>query len=203
MAKVLVAYHSGYGHTRNQAEAVREGAASVPGVEAKLVCVTDADEKTFAELNEADAIIFGAPTYMGGPSAQFKKFADATSKVWATQSWKNKVAGGFTNSASLAGDKGLTLHYFITLAMQHSMIWVGMDVLPANTSKSQRNDLNRIGSFIGPMAQSDADVGPDVAPPPGDLETARRYGRRVAQITARFTAAKESELAQPALPKAA
>src|SRR5882762_2592692 len=150
MAKVAIAYHSGYGHTRKQAEAVRDGASSVPGVEATLVCVTDGDEKTFTELNQADAIIFGAPTYMGGPSAQFKKFADATSKVWPTQTWKNKVAGGFTNSASFAGDKGMTLHYFVTLAMQHSMIWVGMDVLPANTSKSQRNDLNRVGSFIGP-----------------------------------------------------
>jgi len=203
MAKVAVAYHSGYGHTRKQAEAVRDGASSVPGVEATLVCVTDGDEKTFTELNQADAIIFGAPTYMGGPSAQFKKFADATSKVWPTQAWKNKVAGGFTNSASFAGDKGMTLHYFVTLAMQHSMIWVGMDVLPANTSKSQRNDLNRVGSFIGPMAQSDADVGPDAAPPPGDLETARRYGRRVAEITLRLLGAKESELGQPALPKAA
>ena len=56
-------------------------------------------------LNDADAIIFGSPTYMGSPSWQFKKFADASSKVWFTRGWQDKVFGGFTNSASLNGDK--------------------------------------------------------------------------------------------------
>jgi len=83
MTSVAVVYHSGYGHTAKQAEAVQAGAASVPGVAAKLLSV---------------------------------------------------------------------------------------------------NDINRMGSFIGAMAQSDSDVGPDLAPPPGDLATAREYGRRVAEI---------------------
>ena len=190
MAQLVVAYHSGYGHTQKQAEAVRAGAAAVEGVEANLVPVVDANDATFAALARADAIVFGAPTYMGGPSAEFKRFADATSKVWATQAWRDKIAGGFTNSASLNGDKELTLLYFVTLAMQHSMIWVGTGLMPSNTSTSQRNDVNRMGSYIGPMAQSDADVGPDVAPPPGDLETARLYGRRVATLALRLAAAK-------------
>lgn len=186
MAKVAIVYFSGYGHTAKQAQAVREGAASVPGVEAVLLSVADLGESFWAALAEADAIVFGAPTYMGGPAAKFKEFADASSKVWSAQSWKDKIAGGFTNSASLNGDKHATLQYFVTLAMQHSMVWVGTGLLPANSSTSQRNDLNRLGSFIGPMAQSDADVGPDRAPPEGDLATARAYGKRIAEIAARW-----------------
>lgn len=115
-----------------------------------------------------------------------KEFAEASSKPWATQARKNKLAGGFTNSAALNGDKYNTLMYFVTLAMQHSMIWVGTGILPANSSRAQRNDLNRMGSFIGPMAQSDADLSADVARPEGDLATAREYGRCVAETTLRF-----------------
>ena len=67
------------------------------------------------DLAAADAIIFGAPTYMGGASGDFKKFADASSKPWSAQAWKDKIAGGFTNSALLNGDKYNTLMYFVTL----------------------------------------------------------------------------------------
>jgi NAD(P)H dehydrogenase (quinone) len=185
MARIAIVYHSGYGHTAKQAQAVHQGAGSVPGVSVQLIPVAEAESR-WDDLAAADAIIFGAPTYMGGASGEFKKFADASSKPWFTQAWKNKIAGGFTNSASLNGDKFSTLMYFVTLAMQHGMIWIGTGMMPANNSKSQRNDLNRMGSFIGPMAQSDADVGPDVGPPPGDLDTAREYGKRVAQATLRF-----------------
>jgi NAD(P)H dehydrogenase (quinone) len=159
-------------------------------VSATLYPVNDLTDAHWAELNAADAIIFGAPTYMGGAAADFKKFADASSKPWYTQAWKDKVAGGFTNSASLNGDKYATLMSFVTLAMQHSMIWVGTGLMPANKSQSQRNDLNRLGSFIGPMAQSDSDAGPELAPPPGDLETASFYGKRVAETTIRLMKGK-------------
>ena len=182
MTSVVIVYHSGYGHTAKQAEAVHAGAAAVPGVDAALLSVNEMDDAFWGRLAAADAIVFGAPTYMGGPSAKFKEFADASSKPWFTQAWKDKLAGGFTNSASLNGDKYSTLMYLVTLAMQHGMIWVGTGMLPANSSKAQRNDLNRMGSFIGAMAQSDSDVGPDVAPPPGDLATAREYGRRIGEV---------------------
>ncbi len=42
---------------------------------------------------------------MGSVSWQFKKFADASSKAWFTMAWKDKLAAGFTNSATLNGDK--------------------------------------------------------------------------------------------------
>ena len=74
--KVAVVYHSGYGHTKKQAEAVAAGAASVAGAKVALIPVEEAEARA-EELNAADAIIFGAPTYMGGVSAQFKTFMDS------------------------------------------------------------------------------------------------------------------------------
>jgi NAD(P)H dehydrogenase (quinone) len=183
MATLSIVFHSGYGHTRKQAEAVREGAAGVAGATVDLIAI-DAEgnlpDGGWETLAASDAILFGAPTYMGGASWQFKKFADASSKPWFGQAWKNKIAAGFTNSASMNGDKLSTLHYFITLAMQHSMIWIGTGMLPANSKAATRNDVNWLGSFAGLMAQSPSDASPDEGPLPGDLETARRFGERVA-----------------------
>ena len=189
MATVVVVYHSGYGHTGKQAQAVYEGVKSVAGTAVQLIAVADAD-RHWDDLARADAIIFGAPTYMGSISAEFKKFMEATSKLWYTQDWKDKLAAGFTNSASLNGDKLNSLVELTIFAAQHSMIWISLGLLPANNSKSQRDDLNRMGSYLGAMSQSDADVDADVAPPSGDLATARHLGRRVAEITARFSAAR-------------
>ena len=72
------------------------------------------------ELLAADAIIFGGPTYMGSVSWQFKKFADASSKTWFGQAWKDKIAAGFTNSASMNDDKHSTLQYMTTLSMNQN-----------------------------------------------------------------------------------
>jgi NAD(P)H dehydrogenase (quinone) len=78
-ASTVIVYHSGYGHTRRMAEAVAEGAGCV-------LYAIDADgniaDDGWAALDAADAIIFGSPTCMGGPSWQFKKFADTSSKAW-------------------------------------------------------------------------------------------------------------------------
>lgn len=181
MSKIVVVYHSGYGHTRKQAEAVAAGAG------AELLAI-DAEgnlqDAQWAALDEADAIVFGSPTYMGGASWQFKKFADASSKPWFGQRWKDKVFAGFTNSASLNGDKHSTLHYFFTLAMQHSGIWVGTGQMPSNAKAAQRNDINWLGAFAGAMAQSPSDASADEVPA-GDLETARQFGQRIAAVTAR------------------
>jgi NAD(P)H dehydrogenase (quinone) len=142
MSKIIIVYHSGYGHTKKLAEAVLAGTLD-GGADAKLVAVSELDDAGWAELDAADALIFGAPTYMGGPSADFKKFADASSKPWVGQKWKDKVAAGFTNSATMNGDKFSTIQYFITLAMQHGMIWAGLGIMPANTKAATRNELCR------------------------------------------------------------
>jgi len=155
MANVVVVYHSGYGHTQRMAQSVADGA------NAELVAI-DADgnvsEAGWAALDAADAIIMGSPTYMGMASWQFKKFADASSKRWFTQAWKDKLFAGFTNSATMNGDKLSTLHYLFTLAMQHSGVWVGTGMMPSNSKAAQRNDVNYVGSFSGAMAQSPSDA---------------------------------------------
>ncbi len=178
MAKVVVVFHSGYGHTKKQAEAVAQGAGG------ELVAI-DAEgsltEAQWAVLSAADAIIMGSPTYMGSVSWQFKKFADASSKPWFTQQWKDKLFAGFTNSATMNGDKLSTLHYLFTLAMQHSGIWVGTGMMPSNSKAAQRNDLNYVGSFSGAMMQTPSDASADEVVV-GDLETARQFGERVAQV---------------------
>ncbi|MGF6963268.1 NAD(P)H dehydrogenase (quinone) [Paraburkholderia sp. WC7.3g] len=180
--KTVVVYHSGYGHTERMATAIAEGAGAV-------LAAIDSDgnlaEDAWETLDGADAILFGSPTYMGGPSWQFKKFADATSKAWFEGGWQNKIFGGFTNSASINGDKLNTLEYFFLLAGQHGGIWISMDIKPANVKASMRDDLNRMGSYIAPMAQTPADASPEEMSP-GDLETARRYGARVAMIAGQF-----------------
>jgi multimeric flavodoxin WrbA len=177
MAKTIVVYHSGYGHTERLAQFVAQGA------KAQLIAI-DADgnisDDDWLALDAADAIIFGSPTYMGMASWQFKKFADATSKRWYTQAWKNKVAAGFTISASLSGDKLSTLQYFITLAMQNGMIWVGQ--LAAGGA-----GLDRLGSSSGLMAQV-GPTSPAAEIPQTDLDTAKAYGERVAQLADKLLA---------------
>ena len=182
MAKIAVVFHSGYGHTARMAASVAEGA------EAELLAI-DAEgnlpDSAWATLAAADAIIMGSPTYMGTVSWQFKKFADASSKAWFTQQWKDKVFAGFTNSATMNGDKLSTLHYLFTLSMQHSGIWVGTGLMPSNAKAATRNDINYVGSFSGAMAQSPSDSTPDEMLP-GDLETAKQFGKRVADTAAKF-----------------
>ena len=182
MAKVAVVFHSGYGHTLRMAQSVAEGAG------AELVPIDAEGNLTEAQwntLNAADAIVMGSPTYMGSVSWQFKKFADATSKPWYTQAWKDKVFGGFTNSANVNGDKHSTLHYFMTLAMQHGGLWVGTGLNYNNTKASQRGDVNYLASSAGPMAQTPGDASAGEMNV-GDLETARLFGKRVADIAARL-----------------
>jgi NAD(P)H dehydrogenase (quinone) len=184
MAKVAVVFHSGYGHTQRMAQSVADGAG------AELVAI-DADgnltEAQWATLGAADAIIMGSPTYMGSVSWQFKKFADATSKPWFSQAWKDKIFAGFTNSATMNGDKLSTLHYLFTLAMQHSGVWVGTGMMPSNSKAAQRNDVNYVGSFSGAMAQSPSDASAQEMLP-GDLETARLFGARVLAMAERLKA---------------
>ena len=189
MAKVAVVYHSGYGHTQRQAEAVREGAASTPGASAQLISVADAD-KHWEDLAAADAIVFGAPTYMGSLSAPFKEFMDKSSKAWFTQDWKDKLAAGFTNSGSQSGDKLNSLVQLMVFAGQQSMIWVSLGLMPGNnSSKGSAADLNRVGSYSGAMAQSNVDQGAE-AMSESDLATARALGRRVAEKALQFVRGK-------------
>jgi multimeric flavodoxin WrbA len=186
---VAIVFHSGSGHTARQAAAVAEGIRDA-GARAHLLSVDELDDAAWANLDRADAIVFGAPTYMGSPSARFKAFAEASnSRVWARGlAWRGKVAAGFTNSQAISGDKVNSLVDLAILAAQHGMIWVTLDLYPGwCTTEASVDDLNRIGVWLGAAAQSHGDLGPDLAPPDSDLRTAAHLGRRVAEVAHHLT----------------
>src|SRR6202451_2957661 len=196
MAIVYIVYHSGFGHTKLQAEAVHRGAASVSGTRAEIRTTEEASAN-LDELDQADAIIFGCPTYMGNMSAEMKKFIEAAAKKWFTLAWRDKIAGAFTNSTSFSGDKLNTLLGLVINAMQHGMIFVGLGMMPCANKPEDMKQIagpgpdahNRVGPFVGPMAAS-VQVQAPGAPAKGDLETAEIYGRRIADITLQFVRGK-------------
>ncbi|MEO1009185.1 MAG: flavodoxin family protein [Planctomycetota bacterium] len=189
MARIIVVYHSENGHTRLVAETiVRAMQESLgPNGSAELGNAEDAALRV-SELEAADMIVFGTPTYMGGPSATFKAFAEATSRTWVQRRWVGKLAAGFTNSGGLHGDKQTTLFYLVTLAAQHGMVWVPLvEMAPDRTNDhgGKPDDINRVGASIGLMTQSDR-TAPGHAPSPGDLATASRFGHHLAKTALRL-----------------
>lgn len=172
------------------AEAVATGAQTIPDTKVQLLRITGEqivngrwkDEAMMATLNSADAIVFGSPTYMGGVAAQFKAFVDGASSAWAQQLWKDKIAGGFTHSGGLSGDKQGTLIYLAINAAQHSMIWVG------GGEMSQPNGVNRLGSSTGVMGQAVPDFTgtKTVELDTGDRLSCELYGQRIAVATKRW-----------------
>jgi NAD(P)H dehydrogenase (quinone) len=189
MSTVSIIYFSGTGHTTKLAEAVNRGAASVAGVKTNLIAIQGDDiiqgryknDAVLAQLDASDAIIFGSPTYMGGPAAQFKALADATGERWYGGAWRDKLAAGFTCSGGPSGDKLSTLYYFFTLAMQHGMIWIGLPDLPMNDK-----GINRLSSYSGVMAQAGQEP-PEVAPNEADKATGEILGRRVAAFAVKLS----------------
>lgn len=199
---VAIAYHSGYGHTAVLAEAVARGAAA-GGADTALVAVDTITDEQWAQLDAADAIVFGSPTYMGTASGAFHAFAEASSKRWFTQAWKDKLAAGFTNSASKSGDKLHTLQFFTVLAAQHGMQWVSLGLHPGwNSTTASENDLNRLGLFLGAGAQSNNDQGPEGVHA-SDIATAEHLGERVARQTAVTVAGRAALASVDALAAAA
>lgn len=178
---VSIIYDSGYGHTARLAQAVAEGVCRVAGAKAHLIAVADG-AIPWETLEASDAIIFGSPTYNGLVTARFKQFMeDSTRTAWVPQKWRNKIAAGFTNSGAMHGDKLNSLVSMALFAAQQGMIWVGVDLFPGKSA----GDMNRIGGWLGAMAQSD-DTSPDVTPPDSDRQTAAYLGERVAQVACRM-----------------
>lgn len=183
--KIAIIYHSGFGHTKKVAGIIAESAKS-SGSEVSIYTADEAIAK-LNELDDFDAMVFGAPTYMGSVSAKFKEFMDASSRKWMDGSWKNKIAAGFTNAGSLSGDKLNTLITLSIFAAQHGMIWVGQGEKPASSNEygGKPEQVNRVGSSLGLMTQSDNSA-PENNPSSGDIETAKLFGKRIAEITKQF-----------------
>ena len=152
MTTVSVVYHSGMGHTQKMAEAVAKGAAEVDGVQVNLISIDGKDitdgrwknDDTLRQLDGSDGMIFGSPTYMGSVSGQMECFFDATAERWMAQSWRDKVAGGFSVSGGPSGDKFNALVRFATLAMQQGMIWVGLGMNPTSGGRNRLESIRAI-----------------------------------------------------------
>lgn len=180
--KIVIVYHSGYGHTKAVAESILRGASQE--ISEVLIFTTAEAMENIDILHKADAIIFGSPTYMGSLSAEFKKFMEYTSRFWKSQKWKNKLAAGFTNSSSVNGDKLNSLIQLSIFAAQHSMLWISTGILPEYENGKQLESPNGMASYLGLMTLSE-----DNANPPKDLTTAELFGKRIAQLTLQFKGA--------------
>jgi multimeric flavodoxin WrbA len=197
--RVAVVYDSGSqgrgelrGRTARLAEAIAAGAGDVAGTACRLLRVAER-ERAWDTLNEAHAIVFGCPTYMGSASAAFKSFMeDSFVHAWREQLWRDKLAGLFTNSAGRSGDKLATLLQLTVFAAQHGMVIVSLGEMPGHiTSDGGEHEINRLSSFVGLMGQSNADQGPEATPPASDRQTARRFGARIAQAAQRWSRTQE------------
>lgn len=183
--QIAIVYDSGHGHTAKQAQAVAEGVGRVPGATARLIAVTDGVPWEFLET--CDAIIFGSPTYNGSLSARLKQFMEDSSTIaYVPKKWRNKIAAGFANSGAVNGDKLNTLMGMALFAAQHAMIWVGVDQFGGRSNE----DDNRLGGWLGAMAQSNYQESPELTPSGSDLRTAAHLGQRVAEITGQFGAGR-------------
>ena len=177
--KLAVIYHSAHGHTAHIAAQVAQGARSAGSAEVHLLKAEDLAASP-NELLAYDGFILGSPTYLGGVSGPFKSFMDATGRLWRTQQLKDKLAAGFTVSSLPSGDKQSTLTSMFVFAMQHGMLWVGNPILPEQHSGVPYEEAaNRLGSWSGLMAQA-GHAAPADSFVPGDVKTARMFGRHFA-----------------------
>jgi len=186
---IAIVYFSANGTTAAMAGQVAEGAGRVAGTQVRLVEIQGRDivegryrnRETYEILDDMDAIVFGAPTYMGGPAAQFKAFADGISGPrYAEQLWRGKLAAGLTIGGCPNGDQSASLNYMSIMASQLGMVWVNLDVACGH----HPDGLNRLGSHLGLAAQPDGDNGAVNAL---DLDTARYFGQQLAETAHRFS----------------
>lgn len=187
MNRLAIVYHSAHGHTEHIARRIQEGAQQVEGVEVQLVEAEKIGKRP-DDLVGFDGFILGSPTYLGGVSGPFKSFMDATGRLWGRQGLKGRLAAGFTVSSLPAGDKQSTLMSMFVFAMQHGMLWVGNPILPEQHSGVPYDEAaNRLGSWSGLMAQAGHSAPADSFVP-GDVKTARMFGRHVAHTLVRVNA---------------
>lgn len=176
---IVLLYWSGSGHTRRLAQHIAEGA----GPACRLIDVDAITQEDQAEIDRADAMIFGAPTYMGSLAAPFKAFLDDSSGGWADQTWANRIAAGFTVASFPSGDKLTSLMQLAVFAAQHGMIWVGQAEIGAPV-RPEYPGINETGSWLGLAATASRDK--SLLIDPGDAETARRFGARITEATRRW-----------------
>ncbi|MCK8463038.1 NAD(P)H-dependent oxidoreductase [Aliiroseovarius sp. S1339] len=176
---ICLPYFSGFGHTKRIAAAIADGI----GTSARLINVEAISNDDWAALDAADAIIFGAPTYMGSAAARFSQFLEEVDTRWEDGLWVDKIAAGFTTGIHPSGDKLATLQRLSTFAAQMGMIWVGQSDIGAPV-KPNRPGVNRDGSWLGLMVTEQLGEADDL--PADDLDNARRFGARILLATKRW-----------------
>ena len=199
MTKVLVLYHSMYGHIETMANAVAEGARGVAGVEVTVKRVPetmDADifkaaggkvdqaaaVATPAELAEYDAIIVGTPTRFGNMTGQMRNFFDQTGGLWAKGALAGKVASVFTSTGTGGGQEMTITSTWTTLAHH------GMVIVPIGYTTPELFDISQVGGGTpygaSTLAGGDGSRQPDAR----ELTIARHQGAHVAKIAAKLKA---------------
>lgn len=194
--KILIVFYSRYGNTAQLAEGIAKGARKVQGTEVITRKVNETapaeiisrDERwrrahdemarkypapTLAELEEADAIVFGSPTRYGNMSAELKLFIDTTGPLWAQGKLVGKAAAVFcTNGTAHSGKESTLLSMMIPL-FHHGMIVVGV---PQNVPQTAI-----AGSYYGATATCGSTG--ERPPTADDFAVAEVLGKRVAQVT--------------------
>ena len=145
---IAIIYHSKTGSNKEIATSIYSYIKN-KGVEVHLIPV-DEIEKNWKKISEAKGLILGCPTYFGGVSSDFKEFMEKSSIFFPQQRWKDKFVTGFTCSGAPSGDKLGTLLQMFIYACQQGMIWVSL----ASGYTDAKSELNRLGSWVGLMAQS-------------------------------------------------
>jgi NAD(P)H dehydrogenase (quinone) len=198
MAKVLVLYHSIYGHVEAMANAVAEGAREVPGasVVVKRVPETMPDElfrqsggkvnqpapiAAPAELADYDAIIFGTGTRFGNMTGQMRTFLDQTGSLWMRGALVGKVGSVFSSSATQHGGQESTILTFHPTLLHHGMIIVG---LPYTEARQMGLDEIKGGSPYG--ASTITGGKGERMPSEQELGMARFQGRHVTTIASKL-----------------
>ncbi|MDO8909450.1 MAG: NAD(P)H:quinone oxidoreductase [Pseudohongiella sp.] len=199
MTKVLVLYHSMYGHIETMANAVAEGAATVSGVEVTIKRVPEtmpadafrsaggkseqaAAVATPGELGDYDAIIFGVPTRFGNMSGQMRTFLDQTGGLWAKGALAGKVASVFASTGTGGGQEMTITSTWTTLAHH------GMTIVPLGYTTPEMFDVSKVSG--GTPYGATTLAGPDGSRQPDDRELAiaRHQGKRVAEIAVKLSA---------------
>jgi NAD(P)H dehydrogenase (quinone) len=197
MSRILILYHSSFGHIEKMAEAVAEGARTVPGTDVTIKRVPElmpeeaarkagmkfdqaAPTATIDELPLYDAIIIGTPTRFGNMAAQMRNFLDQTGALWAKGALIGKVASVFTSTATGGGNESTILTTIPTL-LHHGMIYVGLPYSAAglfDISEARGGSPYGAGTLAGPDGKR--------MPSEIELNLARYQGTHVAKITGKF-----------------
>ena len=198
MTKVLVLYHSMYGHIETMANAVAEGARGVAGVEVTVKRVPEtmsaeifknaggkvdqaAEVATPAELADYDAIIVGTPTRFGNMSGQMRNFFDQTGGLWAKGALAGKVASVFTSTGTGGGQEMTITSTWTTLA-HHGMI-----IVPIGYTTPELFDISQVSGGTPYGASTYAGGDGSRQPDARELTIARHQGAHVAQIAAKLS----------------